>query len=326
MDLLFDRQTDAAVNLALEEIFAAEYPGEALMLWRNAPAIIIGRNQNTAAEIDTEYVRSHRIDVVRRLTGGGAVYHDLGNINYTIIASGRQLEPESFARNAALIVQVLNSMGVAAEFKGRNDILVDGRKVSGSAKRALSDRTLFHGTLLFDTDLSVLGAALTPDPLKIQAKGIKSVRARVANLREFLPQWDMDGFMAELRKRLLALSGREAFLDIPEEYMRRAETLADAKYRTWEWNYGTVGAYSYCWRDRFPCGGVEVRFNVRENRIADLSITGDFFGAGDVTELAEKFNGLPPERGAVAALIGSLDVGHYINGLSGAELLSLFRL
>ena len=326
MDLLFDRQTDAAGNLALEEIVASDYPGEALMLWRNAPAIIVGRNQNTAAEIDTEYVRLHRIDVVRRLTGGGAVYHDLGNINYTIIASGRQMEPESFARNAAPIVQVLKGMGVAAEFKGRNDILVDGRKVSGSAKRVLTDRTLFHGTLLFDTDLSVLGAALTPDENKIRAKGIKSVRSRVANLREFLPQWDVERFIGELCARLQELTGQSGFRDIPEEYMRRAEALAASKYRTWEWNFGTAIAYSYCWRDRFPCGGVEVRFNVRDNRIADMNITGDFFGAGDVTELAAQFDGLPPEPTAIAAKIGSLDVGHYISGLTGAELLTLFRL
>ena len=326
MDMLFNGRTDAAYNLALEELLATDYPRGAIMLWRNDNAIIVGRNQNTAAEIDAEYVREHRIHVVRRTTGGGAVYHDLGNVNYTIIATGRQLEQEAFARNAGIIVEVLNSMGVAAEFHGRNDILVEGRKVSGSAKRVLADRTLFHGTLLFDTDLSVLGAALTPDESKIRAKGIASVRSRVANLREFLPQWNVEKFLDELRARLLRVTGQGEFLEIPAEYRRRAEALADSKYRTWEWNYGTVGSYSYCWRGRFPCGGVEVRFNVTDNRIADMNITGDFFGSEEVAALAARFNGVIPERKAIAAVIAGNDIGRYISGLTPEEFLSLFRI
>lgn len=326
MDILFDRRTDAAYNLALEEVISTDYPQEAIMLWRNDNAIIVGRNQNTAAEIDAEYVRDHGISVVRRMTGGGAVYHDLGNINYTIIASGRQLEQEAFARNARIVVRVLGSLGVAAEFHGRNDILVAGRKVSGSATRVMTDRTLFHGTLLFDTDLSVLSAALTPDESKIRAKGIKSVRSRVANLKEFLPRMDVENFLAELRDRLLRFTGQASALEIPEVYQRRAEALAEAKYRTWEWNYGTVGSYSYCWKDRFPCGGVEIRFNVVDNRIAGMSITGDFFGSEEVSRLAAQFNGVCPERGAIAEVVGRNDIGGYISGLTREQFLSLFRL
>ena len=172
---MINTQTDPAYNLALEELLCEQYCDEAVMLWRNNNAIIVGRNQNTAAEIDAGFVRENHIDVVRRMTGGGAVYHDLGNINYTIIAPGRQLETEAFARNADMIVQVLKSYGLDAAFQGRNDILLDGRKISGSAKRVLNDRTLFHGTMLFDADLSVLEKALTPDENKIASKGIKSV-------------------------------------------------------------------------------------------------------------------------------------------------------
>ena len=192
MKLLINPSVDPAYNLALEEIIASDYPFEAVMLWRNEPSIIIGRNQNTEAEINAAAVRERGINVVRRITGGGAVYHDLGNINYTIAANDRQLDNEAFARNAQIIIDVLHKMGVPAEFHGRNDILVDGRKVSGSAKSVLSNRTLFHGTLLFDADLSVLSQVLTPDEEKIKAKGIKSVRSRVANLKEFLPDWSAD--------------------------------------------------------------------------------------------------------------------------------------
>ena len=326
MDLLINSAVDAAYNLALEEIVAAEYPNAAIMLWRNANAIIVGRNQNTAAEINADFVRIRDIQVIRRMTGGGAVYHDLGNINYTIIAKGRQLEYEAFSRNAGIIVQVLNSMGVAAEFHGRNDILVDGRKISGSAKCVLSDRTLFHGTLLFDADLSVLGEALTPDESKIQAKGIKSVRSRVANLKEFLPQWDVEQFLQELQKRLSDIYGGREFQAVPDVFCEQGEALANKKYRTWDWNFGTAMNYSYYQKARFACGGVEVAFNVHNNRIADLNISGDFFGSRPAAELAEKLNGSIPRYDDIAAKLAVIEIGDYISGLSTAEFLTLFRL
>ena len=170
MKLLINNSVDPAFNLALEELIASGFPDEAVMLWRNAPSIIVGRNQNTEAEINAGEVRRRNIKVVRRITGGGAVYHDLGNINYTIAANDRQLDSEAFARNAGIIIEALHRFNIPAEFKGRNDILVDGRKISGSAQSVFTNRTLFHGTLLFDTDLSVLSSVLTPDEEKIRAK------------------------------------------------------------------------------------------------------------------------------------------------------------
>lgn len=325
MKLLLNNCTDAAYNLALEEVVASEYSENTMMLWRNANAIIVGRNQNTGAEINPEFVRQKGIQVVRRMTGGGAVYHDLGNINYTLIAPGRQLEQEAFARNAGIVVQVLQQMGVAAEFQGRNDILVDGRKISGSAKCVLSDRTLFHGTLLFDTDLSVLGSALTPDENKIRAKGIKSVRSRVANLHEYLPEMNVEQFLEKLQTGLQEISGAK-LSEIPDELQKKASALAEKKYRIWEWNYGTVGQYSYEWKGRFACGGVEVRFNVVENRITDMLILGDFFGSADVAELAAKFNGLPPEINAIKKTAETCGLAKYINGITPEEFITLFRL
>jgi len=323
--LLVNHQTDPAYNLALEELLASESREDMLMLWRNDNAIIVGRNQNTAAEIDADFVRVNHIQVVRRMTGGGAVYHDLGNINYTIIAPGRQLEQEAFSRNAAVIVKVLKSYGLDAKFQGRNDILLDGRKVSGSAKCVLNDRTLFHGTLLFDADLSVLTRALTPDESKIASKGIKSVRSRVANIREYLPQFDRETFFADLQSRLAEQLG--VFTEaIPEKLQRAAEILAQQKYRTWEWNYGSVMTYAYNWKARFACGGVEIGFNVKDNLIADMKITGDFFGSRDVAELAAKFNGVRPERNALLAVIALVDIGNYIHGITADEFISLFRI
>jgi len=326
MNLLINTSTDPAFNLALEELIAAEYPSEVVMLWRNAPAIIVGRNQNTEAEINAEAVRERGIKVVRRITGGGAVYHDLGNINYTIAANGRQLDQEAFARNAEIIINVLRTMGIDARFHGRNDILVDGRKISGSAKSVLTDRTLFHGTLLFDADLTVLSQVLTPDEEKIRSKGIKSVRSRVANLKEYLPDLTSDEFMANLGTGLLRLMQLDEVTPVPADLIVKAEKLADEKYRQWQWNFGTLIAYSYRHRERFSCGSVEVRFNVIDNRIADTVFSGDFFGNRPVAELAEKLNGSIPSFDEIAGKLAVSDVAEYISGITPEELLKLFRL
>ena len=326
MKLLINKSVDPAFNLALEEIIASDYPDEAVMLWRNAPAIIVGRNQNTEAEINAEAVRKRNIQVVRRITGGGAVYHDLGNINYTIAANDRQLDNEAFARNAQVIIDVLHKMGIDAEFHGRNDILVGGRKISGSAKSVLSNRTLFHGTMLFDADLSILSQVLTPDVEKITAKGIKSVRSRVANLKEFLPDWSSDEFLQHLQDNILLELGLDAVDQIPDEFIGKAEILANEKYRKWEWNFGSLTAYAYCFKKRFTAGTVEVRFNVENNRIKDLCFNGDFFGRQPVSDLAAKLNGSIPRFDEIAGKLAAIEVNEYISGLSADELLTLFRI
>lgn len=326
MKLLVNSSTDPAFNLALEELIASDYPHEAVMLWRNAPAIIVGRNQNTESEINADAVRDRGIRVVRRITGGGAVYHDLGNINYTIAANDRLFESDAFARHAQIIIDVLHKFGIPAEFKGRNDILADGRKISGSAKSVLARRTLFHGTLLFDTDLSILSQVLTPDEEKIRAKGIKSIRARVANLREYLPDWNVDYFISRLTDGLLTGLNETAVSPIPEDLIIAAEKLANEKYRTWEWNFGSLTEYNYTRKARFACGSVMVSFNVRNNRICDTCFTGDFFGTRPVSELAEKINGSVPRYADIAAELAAVNTGDYISGSNAAELLTLFRL
>ena len=324
--LFINRSVDPAFNLALEELLASECAGEAVMLWRNEPSVIVGRNQNTQAEINPDALRERGIKVVRRITGGGAVYHDLGNINYTIVANDRQLDSEAFSRNAQIIIDVLRKMGIDAVFSGRNDILVDGRKISGSAKSVLDKQTLFHGTLLFDVDLSVLDKVLNPDKEKIKAKGIKSVRARVANLKEFMSQLDSTAFMEKLTSGLLEILGVDAVSEIPDGLQAKAEKLAEEKYRTWKWNYGSNTEYSYSQKKRFSCGSVEVFFNVRDNRICDTVINGDFFGKVPVSGLAEKINGSIPRLEDIAGKLAVVDIADYISGITTAEFITLFRL
>ena len=325
MIFLVNESTDAPYNLALEELLASNFDEEIFMLWRNRNAVIVGRNQNTAAEVNADFVRANNIQVVRRMTGGGAVYHDLGNINFTIVAKDRLLDSEAFARNARPVLEALKNLNVPAEFSGRNDILADGRKISGSAKTVLSDRTLFHGTLLFSADLSMLGEVLTPDPEKIRAKGIKSVRSRVANIREFLPQLDVEDFFAALKQQLLCQTGAVE-IAMPETLQMQAEKLAETKYRTWQWNYGSNINYSCSNKRYFSFGMVQASFNVKENCIADLMFNGDFFGSRDIGELCEALNGLNLEPAILTDAVGKLPIDRYINGASCADVVSLFML
>lgn len=325
MKFFYNPSSDAPFNLALEELIASRIEEDVFMLWRNRSAVIIGRNQNTAAEVDSAYAKANGIQIVRRMTGGGAVYHDFGNINYTICASGRQLEESAFSRNAACVVEALHRMNVPAEFSGRNDIIVDGKKISGSAKTVLSSRTLFHGTLLFDTDLSVLTQVLTPDPDKIRAKGIKSVRSRVGNLREYFPDMQVEDFITAFTNEVIAVNNA-VLEDIPEDLLLEAEQLANEKYRSWQWNFGTPMSYSFSKKRRFDFGSVQVNFNVKDNCIADLAVCGDFFGSRDISVLCRELEGTSLEPDALVQAIKKIPVENFIHGAESSDIISLFEL
>ncbi len=325
MKFFYNSSGDAPFNLALEELIASRVEDDVFMLWRNRSAVIVGRNQNTAAEVDSSYAEANNIQIVRRMTGGGAVYHDFGNINYTICTAGRQLKEGAFARHAACVVDALRKMGVAAEFSGRNDIIVDGKKISGSAKTVLSSRTLFHGTLLFDTDLSVLTRVLTPDPDKIRTKGIKSVRSRVGNLREYFPGMEVEDFITVFTNEIISVN-HAVLEDIPQELKLEADRLADEKYRTWQWNYGTAISYSFCKKRRFDFGTVQLNFNVKDNCIADLGICGDFFGGGDISVLCRELEGTSLEPEILAQAVKKIPVEKFIHGAESSDIISLFEL
>ena len=324
MEFFINTAHDPAYNLALEELLASEYDREFLMLWRNGPSVIVGRNQNTLAEIDADAVRELGVKVVRRTTGGGAVYHDLGNFNYTIARFGRLTQQESFADSARVVVAALRTLGIPAEFSGRNDIIVAGRKISGSARRVFRDRTLFHGTMLFDVDLGVLGRVLNPDAEKIRAKGVKSVRSRVMNLRELFPAWTVETFREKFVSALLTGIGAEKPSPLPDGFTERAEQLAVSRYRTREWNFGSPYPYDFKNRRRFPGGTVEVALRVENDRISSIRFHGDFFGDAPVEELSELLVGAPLRPDAILDRLARVRLDDYLRGISPAELASLF--
>ena len=291
--------TDPAWNLAAEQYVFDCLPRDKsyLMLWQNDNAIIVGKFQNTAAEIDADFVEKNGIRVVRRLSGGGAVYHDLGNLNYTIITDAAASESVNLRIFCEPVVRTLRRFGVEAEIDGRNDILVDGRKFSGNAQYRKNGRVMHHGTLLFDSDLEMIQRALRVNADKIRSKGIASVRSRVTNLKPYLPAGTT---LADFKAALLeeAAEGKDTeILCLTDADRQAIDTLRQERYALREWNYGASPSCTLLKRGRIEgCGSLEIYLTAEKDRITDLKILGDFFAEKDPEILESAMKGCRPEK------------------------------
>lgn len=317
--------TDPAFNLAVEEYVFEKLPRDRtwLMLWQNDNAIIIGRHQNTQAQIHEEFVRSKNIRVVRRLSGGGAVYHDLGNLNYTIITDATAGEEIRMRLLCKPVVSALEKLGLPVELNGRNDMTLDGKKFSGNAQYVREGRVMHHGTLLFDSDTSVLSQALQVDKEKISAKGVASVKSRVTNLRPYLPgDMTLPLFRRALLEGILSELPGEEYTLTPQDL--EAVARLQKRYESWDWNYGNSPACSLIRKARIEgCGMVEAYLEVEKGRIRSLSIRGDFFGKDDLTPLTEQLLSLPLEKNAILEALEQHPAEQYIHGITGEALAEL---
>lgn len=315
--------TEPAYNLALEEtLFDGLSTGDEglFLLWRNAPSIIVGRHQCTGEEINADFVKRRGIPVVRRNTGGGAVYHDLGNLNFSFIEHADGEGKVDFGRYLTPICAALRELGVEAHISGRNDLEVEGRKISGSAQRLQHGKVLHHGTLLVDLNFSDLVEALQVEPEKYLSKGVASVRARVANISEFCTS---SALMDELRAALVRTCA-DRQIGLPPDAHRRAEALAETKYRTWEWNYGASPAFAFRRKERFPWGSVDLRLNVRKGVIVAARIHGDFFSAADVDELERRLIGLRHEPSCLAEALRDAPWTSWFSGCDPERMRDFF--
>jgi len=291
-------------------------------LWRNAPAVIIGLNQNAYSEVNLPYLEEHGILLARRVTGGGAVYHDLQNLNYTIVGRSADLERD-YPGYLTYVIDALRSLGVPAELSGRNDILVEGRKVSGYAKRVWKDRLMVHGTLMYDVDISVLSAALAVSDDKLDAHGIASVHSRVANLKDYLPQFPTITALQEALEELLSLSHHDAEVPLSPAGHERIGEICRTRFATWEWNMGRSPLATFERERRFACGTVEAHFSVEKGLLTSLAFGGDFLGNRPADELAARLIGCRYEREALAARLALLPVADYFDHLTASELLNV---
>ena len=327
MLLIINDCSDAYYNLAAEEYLIDHFDEDVVMLWRNDNTVVIGKNQNTIEEVNREYVEENNISVVRRLTGGGAVFHDMGNVNYTIIQQYREGLFSNYAYFTEAVRDFLQSLGVRAELSGRNDLLIGGKKFSGNAQCVRNGRMMHHGTLMFSSDVKDISGALTPNAKKFESKGVKSVQSRVTNIASHLPAESAGMDTAEFLQRLYAFY-RQRFPDAVPYELSPADRaairkLADEKYSAWEWNYGASPAFAVSASHKYDFGLVDVRLNVVRGRIKDIRICGDYFGIRSISELEALLTGSEYRRETIADALSGVALEDHINGMTVEKLTQL---
>jgi lipoate---protein ligase len=319
--------TDPRINLAIEEYLLNTMDVEKdsfLLFYINEPAIIIGKNQNTAEEINTDYVDSNGVHVVRRLSGGGAVYHDLGNLNYSFITTDDGNSFRNFRKFTEPVVKALQNLGVNAELSGRNDLMVEGRKISGNAQFSTRGRMFSHGTLMFDTEVEAVVSALNVSKEKIESKGIKSIRSRVANISEFLKEpMTVTEFRSAILHSLFEGEENVKYWELTDEDWDNIRALSKKRYGNWDWNYGKSPKFNVKHSHRFPVGGIDVRLQVEGGLVKEANIYGDFFGVGDVSEIENAITGVKYERASLDEAVSGFEIPTYLGGITKEEFLKL---
>lgn len=314
-------QTNPYFNIAAEEFFLKESTEDIFMLWRNEPAIIVGKHQNTLSEINVDYVKENNIRVVRRLTGGGAVFHDLGNLNFTFIQSGVDHTRNDFRKYTEPILEVLQKLGIDARFEGRNDLTIDGKKFSGNAETVWKNRVLHHGTLLFSATMTDLSQALKVNEAKFQDKAVKSVRSRVTNISEHLKEpMDVMQFSELIQDHITEMYPDARFYELSEVDHRLINELVQTKYSTWDWNFGSSPAYNFRKVMRTENSGtLEFCMDVSNGVIRSVKIYGDYFSHADTREIEVALADISHEESAIREAISAFEISDYYGKLTVDE-------
>ena len=327
MLLINSLSQNAYFNIASEEYLLHRFPTEDLfLLYVNAPSIIVGKFQNTLAEINLDYVEEKGIKVVRRMSGGGAVYHDLGNLNFSFHTLLGQNDFGDFSFFTKPVLNMLNTLGVPAELKGRNDLLVDGKKFSGNAKLARHGKMIQHGTILLNSEMEVLGKALKVNPLKFIDKATKSNRGRVTNLIDYLPKETTTVTLKELLTAEIIKNNPEAKrYQLSLEDLAGIEQLMEEKYETWDWNFGFSPQYNFKKAIKIPAGFIEVHLDVVHGIIEKAKIFGDFFASMPIEDLEVQLIGKKHQTTDLENLFTSIDLTLFFGKVTAEEILDAFK-
>lgn len=331
---IIENFTDPYWNLAAEEYCLKHFKEPVFRLWRNDNAIIVGRYQNTLAEVDIDFVKTNNIKVVRRLTGGGAVFHDLGNINFTFIEEVQEREESSamFKRFTAPILAALNSLGINAYLEGRNDLLIDGKKFSGNAVCLYKDRILQHGTLLYSASMANLSSALKTRPEKFIGKAVQSNISRVTNISSWLTnKMDILDFKGYLANFICNKYSDITRYDYTADDIAAINYLKESKYATDSWNFGASPAYKFEKVKKLPCGIVELYFSVANGYIKDLEIYGDYFFSKPTEEFIKKIIGTKEipvmtshSKEALNECFSRVNINDYFHGITQEDIVEMF--
>lgn len=324
MKIILNENTDLSFNMAAEEYMMKNFDDDIFMLWRASRSVLIGKNQNSLEEINYDYVKENNIPVVRRLSGGGTVFCDLGNTNFAFIVSDANSFSD-FKKFTTPILEVLQELGVAAEFSGRNDLTIEGKKFSGNAQYKYKDRLLHHGTLLFSSDISDLSKAINPKKVKYESKGIDSVKSRVTNISSHL-QSDIDiiDFRKMIAEHIKSTAENAEFYEFTEEDIKNILKIKEERFDTWEWNFGFSPKYSLTQAKKFPGGVVEISFEIKKGKIDKLKFYGDFFSRLDISDIENALIATDHNEEKIMQVLSDIDLASYFKNIQPEEITSLF--
>ena len=331
MKFVESHSTDAEYNLAFEEFIFKNLPldgdEEYVYLWQNDKAVIIGKNQNAWAEINENFLEESGTKLVRRITGGGAVYHDLGNLNFSFITKDKGQGKIDFSTYYVPIVEALKKIGVPAELSGRNDITVDGKKVVGASQSIWKGRVLSNGCMLFDVQMENLAQALKVRPEKLKSKGVASVKARVTNIKPYLDSdVRVEDFKEVLLKELFLQRGEEAQeYKLSDAELKEVEEIKAKRFGNKAWNWGKSPKGSFSKGIKFPQGFIETSFDVEKGKLANVKILGDYFGTADSVEVESALDGQNYNKHDILEVLKDMDLEKYFGqGLEAENILHLF--
>lgn len=317
---IYDR---IAYNLAVENLFFENFKEDVFMVWRNKPCVVIGRNQNIYKEVNINFCEENNIDIVRRLSGGGAVYQDMEVIQYSFITKDRG--ENSFRYFTEPVLKALEKLGVYGEFTGRNDLLIDGKKFSGNAQYHKDGKVLHHGTILFGGNLEMLKSALKPNPLKFKGKKVGSVIARVGRLKDEI-ELTAPEFMDHLNNTVIELFNIKEIYELNNKEKEKVESIVNNKFGNEDWNYGMTPKSEIELEEKHDFGIVEYGITLEKGKVDKFIITGDFFGRDEIHNLTSNFLGLNFKESDFKKALENIDINHYINGMTDDILLNdLFK-
>jgi len=320
---LISPYTDPYFNLASEEYLLKRFREDVFLLYRNLPSIVVGKHQNTLSEINMSYVQEREILVARRISGGGTVFQDEGNLNFAFFTTGNEGELVDYKRATQPVIEALGKMGLKVRLGKRNELLIEGLKISGTASHVYKHRVLHHGTLLFSSELEHLGAALSTERDKFTDRAVKSVPSTVANVRDFLAEpMDMEQFQERILNHVLRLNEQNRIYKFSKTDIKEISSLRELKFSTWEWNFGYSPRYQYSKSISFGGGRIDIHMNVEKGVIRELKLQGDFTSRKEIQSLEKMFSGTIHDPETMRIQLSEIKVSDYIVGLENEELLS----
>lgn len=324
MIFIKNKVMNPCINHAIEEYLINNFDDDCFMLWRNEPCILIGKNQNTLTEINVDYVNEHNIPVVRRMSGGGTIFCDLGNILFTFISKEQEKQFADFSKFTDPIIYALEKLSIKAELSGRNDLLINGKKFSGNAQYNSRNKTLHHGSILFSSSISDLTKALRVKNIKFEDKAVKSIESRVTNISEHLKEpMNVLEFIKFLNDCIIRKYCESGFYEFTEEDWNEIRKISKEKYETWDWNYGHSPKFNYVNEKKFAGGIVQCNMNVAKGIINEIKFYGDFFSKREVMELEEVFIGCRYLPEDVNYAMNNINIDDYMSKISKTNLIQL---